>query len=137
MPGSGKSTYLARLGVHAISSDEIRRILTDDPTDQTAQGRVFAAIRYLLRQRIAIGRPETYIDATHLQRWERRPYIKIAQYYKCEIEAIFFDIPVEICIERNRRRDRIVPEEAIAAMARTLEPPTEEEGFARIHQMPF
>ena len=86
----------------------------------------------MLRQRIAIGRPETYIDATHLRRWERRPYTKIAQYYGCEIEAIYFDIPVEICMERNRRRDRIVPDEAIAAMARALEPPMEAEGFTRI-----
>ena len=52
LPGSGKSTYLARLGVNAISSDEIRRLITDDPLDQSMNARIFATVRYLVRQRI-------------------------------------------------------------------------------------
>jgi predicted kinase len=132
LPGSGKSTYLAGLRVSAISSDEIRRLLADDPHDQSIHARVFATIRYLLRQRIAIGRPTTYVDATHLTRWERRPYVQLAQRYGFKLEALYFDVPVEVCICRNRKRDRIVPDEAIRAMARKLEPPTKQEGFARV-----
>jgi predicted kinase len=75
LPGSGKSTYLARLGVNAISSDEIRRLIADDPHDQTMNARIFAVVRYLIRQRIAAGRPVTYVDATHLTPWERKPYV--------------------------------------------------------------
>src|SRR5712692_6336240 len=78
-PGSGKSTYLQRLGVTPLSSDSIRLLLADDATDQTIHSRVFATIRYLLRHRLAIGRPVTYIDATHLTIDERQPYIKIDQ----------------------------------------------------------
>jgi predicted kinase len=132
LPGSGKSTYLERLGANAISSDEVRRIIADDPRDQTIHARVFATIRYLVRQRIAIGRPETYVDATHLTRWERLPYIRLAQRHKCEIEALFFDVPVQICIHRNLGRDRIVPPDAIRYMAGLLEPPTEAEGFSLV-----
>src|SRR5712692_10503278 len=88
LPGSGKSTYLERLGVTPLSSDAIRQLLADDATDQTIHGRVFATIRYLLRQRLAVGRPVTYIDATHLTIEERRPYIRIAQWYGCDVEAI-------------------------------------------------
>ena len=75
LPGSGKSTYLARLGVNAISSDEIRRLIADDPADQTMNARIFSIVRYLVRQRIAAGRPVTYVDATHLTPWERKPYV--------------------------------------------------------------
>jgi len=50
LPGSGKSTYLAHLGVNAISSDEVRRLIIDDPHDQTIHNRVFAAIRYLVEE---------------------------------------------------------------------------------------
>ncbi len=132
LPGSGKSTYLARLGVNAISSDEIRRLIADDPNDQTINTRIFATVRYLIRQRIAACRPVTYVDATHLARWERKPYIQLARRYGCQIEALFFDVPVEVCLERNRRRDRIVPEEAILKMARSLEPPTIAEGFSQV-----
>ena len=104
MPGSGKSTYLQRLGVNAISSDELRRLIIDDPTDQTIHSRIFAAIRYLIRQRIAVGRPITYVDATHLMRWERRPYVLLARQHGCELEALFFDVPVEVCIYILRKK---------------------------------
>ena len=136
LPGSGKSTYLARLGVNAISSDEIRRLIIDDPHDQTIHKRVFAAIRYLVRQRIAASRPETYVDATHLTPWERRPYVKIAQRYRCKLEALYFDVPVEVCIERNRERQPMVPEEAIREMARRMIPPAKKEGFIRVVRIP-
>lgn len=135
MPGSGKTTYLARLGVNAISSDEVRRLLADDPSDQSIHDRVFATIRYLVRQRIAVGRKVTYVDATHLTRWERRPYIQLARRYGCTLEALYFDVPVEICIQRNRKRHRMVPDEAIREMARRLEPPVKQEGFTRIRRI--
>ena len=132
LPGSGKSTYLDRLGITPISSDAIRQLLTDDPTDQTIHGRVFTTIRYLVRQRLAIGRPVTYVDATHLTRCERRPYIKIAQWHGCSVEALFFDVPLQVCLERNRGRDRIVPEEAMRKMAGKLMPPSVDEGFSGV-----
>ena len=132
LPGSGKSTYLERLGATALSSDLIRQLLADDATDQTIHGRVFNTIRYLVRQRLAVGRPVTYVDATHLTPGERRPYIKIAQSYGCEAEALFFDVPLEICLERNRGRARVVPEEAMRTMAAKLVPPSVDEGFSRI-----
>lgn len=132
LPGSGKSTYLARQGVNAISSDDVRRVIADDPHDQSMNARIFSVIRYLIRQRIAAGRPVTYVDATHLTKWERKPYVKIAQRYGCILEALFFDIPIEICLARNQTRDRVVPEAAIRKMAQQMIPPSKDEGFAKI-----
>ena len=132
LPGSGKSTYLERLGVTALSSDLIRQLLADDATDQTIHGRVFNTLRYLVRQRLAIGRQVTYVDATHLTPDERRPYIKIAQAYGCAAEALFFDVPLEVCLDRNRGRARVVSEEAVRAMAAKLVPPGVDEGFSRV-----
>jgi predicted kinase len=132
LPGSGKSTYLARLGVNAISSDEIRRLIADDPHDQTMNARIFSVIRYLIRQRIAADRPVTYVDATNLTAWERKPYVILAQRYGCTLEALFFDVPVEVCIARNQPRDRVVPEAAIRKMAQQMIPPSAQEGFAEI-----
>ena len=132
LPGSGKSTYLAGLGVNAISSDEIRRLIADDPHNQSMNARIFATVRYLIRQRIAAQRDVTYVDATHLTPWERKPYVKLAQRYGCELEALFFDVPVETCIARNQTRDRIVPEEAIRKMASRLVPPSTGEGFTDV-----
>jgi len=66
LPGSGKSTWLERQGAGGLSSDAIRKLLTDDEDNQTANARVFETLRYLLRQRLAIGREVTYVDATNL-----------------------------------------------------------------------
>jgi len=132
LPGSGKSTYLERLGVTSLSSDAIRLLLADDVSNQTIHGRVFSTLRHLVRQRLAIGRPVTYVDATHLTRRERRPYVKIAQKYGCQIEALFFDVPLEVCLERNRARARVVPEDAMRLMAAKLVPPSVDEGFSRV-----
>ncbi len=132
LPGSGKSTYLEKLGAPALSSDEIRRLLSDDPTNQAIHYRVFATVRALLRHRLELGRPITYVDATNLTPRERRAYVRMAELCGGDIEAVFFDVPVEVCMERNRRRSRVVPEEAMRTMAAKLRPPTLDEGFSRV-----
>jgi predicted kinase len=132
LPGSGKSTYLERMGVTGLSSDRIRQWLTDDETDQSVQRRVFRTLRYLLRERLEIGRPVTYIDATNLTPRERRPYLVIAQKRGCTAEAVFFDLPLEVCRQRNLSRARVVPDDVLLRMAERLTPPTQAEGFARI-----
>ncbi len=67
---------------------------------------MFQTLRYLLRQRLEIGRPVTYIDATNLRPEERRPYVEIGKSFGCEVEAVFFDVPLEVCRERNTNRAR-------------------------------
>lgn len=132
MPGSGKSTWAAKRKLPVLSSDAIRSLLADDPTDQTIHARVFATIRHLLRQRIAIGRRVTAIDATSLTPRERRPYIEIARRHHCRVEAVFFRVPVAVCQRRNSRRGRVVPGDVIDRLSKKLVPPSRDEGFARI-----
>ena len=136
LPGSGKSTYVEKLGGTALSSDEIRRLLSDDPENQTIHRRVFAILRRLVKERLELARPVTYIDATNLTPRERRPYIKMAQLYGCGVEAVFFDVPADECQRRNRARARIVPDDVIREMAGRLIPPSVEEGFEKITSLP-
>ena len=136
LPGSGKSTYLERHGLPCVSSDEVRRLLVDDPEDQSVNGPTFAAMRYLLTRRLALKRPATYVDATNLTVIDRRPFIRLAEMYDAVAEAIYFDVPLEVCLERNRQRQRVVPEDAIRKMAAKLQAPSVEEGFARLRRVP-
>ena len=132
LPGSGKSTYLQQFGATGLSSDAIRGWLADDETDQTIHDRVFQTLRYLLRHRLALRRPVTWIDATNLTPPERAPYLGIGKSYGCEVEAVYFDTPLELCRARNAARARVVPDEALVKMAEKLIPPSVDEGFDRV-----
>lgn len=162
LPGAGKSTYFARHGIVPLSSDLLRQLIYDDAADQRRPDWIFTALRELLRRRLAGGARVSYIDATNLTRRNRRAFLDIAQEFGCAAEALFFDVPLEVCLERNRtrgenrgepggligggaapdsvapqsppglRKGREVPEEILRRMSREMEPPTREEGFTRI-----
>lgn len=137
LPGSGKSTWLAKTGTEPVSSDAMRLQLADDENDQTIHDRVFAAMRYLVRQRLEIGRPLTCIDATNLVPRDRKAFIDLAKEFGANVEAVWFDVPAEECRRRNRLRNRVVPDSVIDQMAAKLVPPSVEEGFDRIEVIAF
>jgi len=132
LPGSGKTTWFKRRGVTPLSSDLLRSILFDDITEQRYQGLVFSTLRSLLRARLIARMPWNYVDASNLAAHERRQWIKMAKGFGYEVHAVFFDVPIEVCLERNRKRERQVKEEVIQRMAAKLKPPAFEEGFAKI-----
>ena len=132
LPGSGKTTWFRRRGVTPLSSDLLRSVLFDDVEEQRYQGLVFSTLRQLLRARLIARMPWNYVDATNLSPRERRQWIHMAKGFGYEVHAVFFDVPLEVCLERNRRRDRVVPEDALRRMAAKLRPPKFEEGFSKI-----
>jgi len=132
LPGSGKTTWFRRRGVTPLSSDLLRNILFDDVEEQKFQGLVFSTLRSLLRARLIAKMPLNYVDATNLSVHERRQWIKMSKSFGYEVQAVFFDVPLDVCLERNRSRDRSVSEEAMRKMAEKLKAPLFEEGFEKI-----
>ena len=132
LPGAGKSTYFARRGITPLCSDTIRLWLLDDETDQSAQHLVFLTLRGLLHARLRLGRKQNYVDATNLTPRERRPYFQLAAQYGYNLHAIYFEVPLATCLERNEQRHRKVPKTAMERMARRLVPPSRSEGFTKI-----
>jgi predicted kinase len=132
LPGSGKSTWFKRHSVVPLSSDTVRSLLFDDVREQRYQDLVFSNLRSMLKARLIAKRPMNYVDATNLTPQERQHWIKLARDYQYEVHAVFFDVPLEVCLERHQRRDRVVPEDVMRRMAAKLKPPTFEEGIAKI-----
>ena len=132
LPGSGKTTWYKRRGVTPLSSDMLRNILFDDITDQRYQGLVFSTLRSLLRARLIAKMPWNYVDATNLSPHERRQWIKMAKSFGYEVQAVFFDVPLAVCLERNSKRERQVTDEVMHKMAERLRPPVFKEGFDKI-----
>jgi predicted kinase len=132
LPGSGKSSWFKRHNITPLSSDVLRTILFDDPKEQRFQDLVFSNLRSMLKARLIARRPTNYVDATNLTPHERHNWIKLAKDFGYEVHAVFFDVPLEVCIERHQRRDRIVPEDIMRKMSAKLKAPTFDEGFSKI-----
>ena len=86
----------------------------------------------MLKARLIARRPMNYVDATNLSPHERHTWMKMAKDYGYEVHAVYFDVPVDVCMERNQRRERNVPDDVMRRMASKLRPPTFEEGFTKI-----
>jgi len=132
LPGSGKSSWFKRHNLVPLSSDLVRSLLFDDVREQRFQDLVFSNLRSMLKARLIAKRPMNYVDATNLTPQERQHWIKLAKDYNYEVHAVFFDVPLDVCIERHQRRDRVVPEDVMRRMAAKLKPPSFDEGFAKI-----
>ncbi len=132
LPGSGKSTWFKRHNVTPLSTDMVRSLLFDDVREQRFQDLVFSNLRSMLKARLIAKRPMNYVDATNLTPQERQHWIKLAKDYNYEVHAVFFDVPLDVCIDRHQRRDRVVPEDVMRRMAAKLKPPSFQEGFAKI-----
>ena len=132
LPGSGKTSWFKRHNVVPLSSDMVRSLLFDDIREQRFQDLVFSNLRSMLKARLIAKRPMNYVDATNLTPQERQHWVKLAKDYNYEVHAVFFDVPLDVCIERHQRRDRVVPEDVMRRMAAKLKPPSFDEGFAKI-----
>jgi protein phosphatase len=76
-------------------------------------------MHFIIEKRLYLAR-FTIADATNLKREDRKPFIKIARWYNYNTAAIIFNIPLEVCLARNRARERKVPEEALRAQYELL-----------------
>src|SRR5439155_21037357 len=104
----------------------------EDTAGERDQGLVFSTWGSRRRARLIARMPWNYVDATTLASRERGQWIKMSRSFGYEVHAVFFDVPLEVCLERNRRRERQVKEELIQRMAAKLRAPGFDEGFAKI-----
>ncbi len=121
--GCGKSTFAGRhfAPTEVLSSDECRAMVADDPNDQSATSDAFSVLRFVLDKRLKRQRL-TVVDATSLDRDARKPYLGLARKYDVPAVAIVLDLPLDLCLERDRERsDRTVGEEVLRRQRRDLE----------------
>jgi predicted kinase len=132
LPGSGKSSWFKRHAILPLSSDLLRQLLFDDAEEQRFQDLVFSNLRSMLKARLIARRPLNYVDATNLTPHERQSWIKLAKDYGYDVQGLFFDVPLELCLERNHKRSRTVGDDVMRRMSAKLKPPTFDEGFSKI-----
>ena len=109
--GSGKSTFAARhfAPTEILSSDELRAMVADDASDQTATDAAFELLHTALTMRLA-RRRLTVVDATSVEGWARERLLAVARRLGRPAVAIVINLPLATCLERNAvRADRRLP----------------------------
>ena len=132
--GSGKSTWAranaGRLEAVILASDEIRNKLVQAGIDPAGEGdQVFAILEDRLGQLLAEGQ-NVIGDATHARRQWRANEVAVARRHGARVVAVWFDLPLAVCQERNARKpggerwgDRIIPNAVLHSMAQHFEKP--------------
>ena len=136
LPGSGKSTLAKQLltecpQMRLISTDVIRGQLFGSEAIQGPWLLIWREMERQLQQAITANQG-VILDATHAQRKNRREVITLAR--DCGfsyIMGIWVKTPVWLCLARNQKRLRQVPEDIILRMHRQIRdaPPSLEEGI--------
>lgn len=114
--GSGKSTFAEAhfSPTEIVSSDGLRAMLADDPSDQDASAEAFRLLAMLANGRMK-RRLMTVIDATNLRSANRKRFRELAARYGIPTVAVAFDLPRELFALQNQQRpDRVVDAEVVA-----------------------
>lgn len=118
-----------------ISTDAIREKLFGNAAIQGPWVLIWSEIETQLhhaRQQIGQETTPAIYDATNAVLEHRREIIQLARSVGfTHITGLWLDIPLEVCLHRNRQRDRRVPDIIIQRMyqALTLHPPHVCEGL--------
>ena len=144
VPGSGKSTFLNEFKGEdeiVISRDNIRYSLLKPGEDYYSHEREsYQIFLQLIKKNIQAGK-NVYADATHLNASSRFALLKNLNNrgcHPCEINAIYFKIPLKVCFERNEMRKNTptyVPEDQLRQMYGQFSPPHAYEGFNNIWEV--
>lgn len=122
LQGSGKTTYFERhfASTHAHISKDVQRTAELESA--------------LLRECIQRAR-SFVVDNTNATRAVRAPFLGQAKEAGYRVRCFFFDTPVRTAIGRNNHRKdkKPIPVPAILKTAKTLQPPSLEEGFDEVY----
>lgn len=137
LPGSGKSTWASqntKENTIVLSSDKIREELFGAEEIQGNPKRVFNLL-YKRAEEALEQEKNVIIDSTNLSSANRKNFIN--RFYPLAdcLSIIIFLESAEVCIERQKKRERKVPASVIQKMAKQMEMPTFDEGWDEIKIM--
>lgn len=128
LPGAGKDTWLRHHPAPAVVSlDAIRARTGTDPHRNQSEVVTFAyeEAKALLRTRT----PFVW-NATNITRNLRAKLIRLFAAYDARVRIVYLEAPLDELFERNRRRERSVPESVIHNLIEKLEIPALDEAHA-------
>lgn len=121
LPGSGKSTFAATMGLPIVNRDTIRTEMFGGDYHRgsfpkASERRVQAEQTARLRQYLSTGQ-SVVCDDTNLGLRTVERLASLAHEYGASVEHHHLDVPVSVCKQQNTQRERVVPEHVIDQMA--------------------
>lgn len=131
LPGSGKSYHAANLAYDSeavlIEADEIRKEKFGNKQDRETHVALFEYIRGLITGYLTMG--NVVFDATNLSHKHRKAFIDIAKMSGSTVSGVLVAAPWHECLDNNRKRERILPEDVMGHMRKSFVPPFKAEGW--------
>lgn len=133
IPGSGKTEKAKQLAkeynaVH-LASDEIRAELLGDVSDQSKNSNVFEVMYKRTCDALAKGQSVIY-DATNISYKRRKALLQqLKAHFEVKARAVVMATPIEMCIDRQKNRDRSVGKDVIWRMVNSFYVPYWYEGW--------
>lgn len=140
LPGIGKSTFIRQQfnnqPITVLSTDAIRKELTGDEANTSKDKKMWATLYDRFESSLQSTRKNDaniVLDATFLNRKRRVSFFEIIRNWinnqggDCILNVFTFPVDPKLAIERQKGRDRKVPEKAIFSMAKFFQPFTAEE----------
>jgi predicted kinase len=135
IPGVGKTTTLKsfaeRNGYAYLCPDDVREEILGDAMDQSQNKEIWDEVRTRTAKYLNEGQT-IVVDATFTNPEQRSHFLNYVREHGADrIQGVFVDAPTEVARERNKLRERKVPEFEIDRMAKNLQehPPEVEDGF--------
>jgi len=128
LQGAGKSTFYRTFFQEThwhISKDNFRH-------NKNRERRQHQLLQEALEQGQSV-----VVDNTNPTRLSRTAIFQVAKQFDAAVIGYHFVTSLKTCLERNRQREgkERVPDIALFATAKTIEPPAFEEGFRRIYEV--
>lgn len=134
--GCGKSTFAKKYfePTAIVSSDQCRAIVCDDEENMGASSDAFDLFYSIIEKRMKYKKT-VVADSTALSYETRKRLVKMGKDNGYDVVIIALNIPVDECIRRNSKRERVVSQRVIEkqyeAMERTLKY-IDKEGFDQV-----
>lgn len=136
IPGSGKSSWIEKnnyTNIPVVSRDVIRFQMLGNSKDDYFSKEDAVWKEYVHQIQCYLNNNSSVIaDATHITKASRKKILDALNLDdKTDINIIYFDVPLDVCLERNAKRTGLarVPDEAIKGMYNKLTAPSFNEKY--------
>lgn len=141
--GCGKSMVASELAseltdVTVLSSDNVREKLYGNAAIQKDNEKIFDTMHSMMVENLKNG-TNVIFDATNLIPRYRKIILDMARPYAGSIIGLVYSGDLATCLDRNSRRNRVVPEHVVIRHYTTLKKysPTLDEGFDILFDMEY